>query len=166
MVKGLVKERGNPMKRLTYTHASIDTITQWVREKGFAVGKNVVNHLLWGLGFSLRGNKKALHKKTHKDRDRQFRYIDRLADGFLKSNNPVVSIDAKKTEKVGNFANPGKTWQAKGENTLVEDHNFGRKDTKGKIMKAIPYAVYDIRQNKGYVNVGTDHNTGSLPLNP
>lgn len=162
LIKTLVKEKGNPMKHLTYTHASIDTITAWTREKGYEVGKTVVNHILWGLGFSLQGNKKALHKKTHKDRDKQFQYIDRLAGGFLASDNPVISIDAKKTEKVGNFANSGKTYQQKGEATLVEDHDFGIKDTRGKIIKAIPFGIYDIKRNKGYVNIGIDHNTAEF----
>lgn len=164
IVEKLVRERGNPMKHLLYTHVSIDTLTTLVREKGYDLGKTVVNHILWGLGFSLKGNKKALHTKSHKDRDHQFRYIDRLADGFLKSGSPVISIDAKKTEKVGNFTNQGKTYQQKGKATFVEDHDFGKKDTRGKILKAIPYGVYDIKRNKGYVNVGTDHNTAEFAV--
>jgi hypothetical protein len=166
IVQKLVRERGNPMKHLLYTHVSIDTLTALVKEKGYDLGKTVVNHILWGLGFSLKGNKKALHTKSHKDRDRQFRYIDRLADGFLRSFNPVISIDAKKTEKVGNFTNSGKTYQEKGKATLVEDHDFGKKDkTKNnRVIKAIPYGIYDIQKNKGYVNVGVDHNTAEFAV--
>jgi Rhodopirellula transposase DDE domain len=128
------------------------------------VGKNVVNRMLWSLGFSLKGNKKALHTKSHTDRDKQFRYIDRLADGFLKSFNIVISIDAKKTEKVGNYTNAGKTYQQKGEAVQVEDHDFGKKDTRGKVIKAIPFGIYEIQRNKGYVNVGTDHNTAEFAV--
>jgi transposase len=166
VVKKLVKERGNPMKHLLYTHVSIDTLTELVKKKGYTIGKNVVNRILWKLGFSLKGNKKALHTKTHKDRDKQFWYIDRLVDGFLKACNIVISIDAKKTEKVGNFTNPGKTYQQKGEATLGEDHDFGKKDKKqnNRIIKAIPYGIYDIQKNKGYVNVGTDHNTAEFAV--
>lgn len=164
VIQQMVKERGNPMKHLLYTHVSIDTLTELVREKGYHLGKNVVNSILWGLGFSLKGNKKALHTKSHKDRDRQFHYIDRLADGFIRSSNPVTSIDAKKTEKVGNYTNPGKTYQQKGVATLVEDHDFGKKDKSGNIIKAIPYGIYDIKENKGYVNVGTDHNTAEFAV--
>jgi hypothetical protein len=153
------------MKHLLYTHLSIDKLTEAVRGKGYTLGKNVVNKMLWNLGFSLKGNKKALHKKSHKDRDKQFRYIDRLVDGFLKTFNIVLSIDAKKTEKVGNYTNPGKTYQEKGEATLVEDHDFGEKDKKTKkIIKAIPFGIYDIKGNKGYVNVGTDHNTAEFAV--
>lgn len=164
VIQQLVKERGNPMRHLLYTHVSIDTLTELVKEKGYVLGKNVVNRILWGLGFSLKGNKRALHKKTHKDRDKQFRYIDRMAEGFLNSSNIVISIDAKKTEKVGNYANPGKTYQEKGSAILVEDHDFGKKDRKGNIIKAIPFGVYEIRRNKGYVNVGVDHNTAEFAV--
>lgn len=160
----IIKPRGNPMKHLLYTHLSIDTLTEKIREKGYVLGKNVVNRLLWNLGFSLQANRKELHKKSHKDRDKQFRYIDRLVDGFLKTFNIVVSIDAKKTEKVGNFKNPGKTYQKKGEAMLVEDHDFGKKDKNNRIIKAIPFGVYDVKKNKGYVNVGTDHNTAEFAV--
>ena len=164
IIQQMVKERGNPMKHLLYTHISIDTLTSLIKDKGYVIGKNVVNRILWGLGFSLKGNKKALHKKTHKDRDRQFKYIDKLVDGFLKTSNIVISIDAKKTEKVGNFTNSGKTYQQKGEAILVEDHDFGKKNTKGNVIKAIPFGIYDIRENKGYVSVGTDHNTAEFAV--
>jgi len=164
VVKKLVKERGHPMKRLLYTHVSIDTLTDLVKKKGYAVGKNVINRILWGLGFSLKGNKKALHTKSHKDRDKQFRYIDRLADGFIKAFNIVISIDAKKTEKVGNFTNAGRTYQQKGEAIRVEDHDFGKKDKRGKIIKAMPFGIYEIKRNKGYVNVGVDHNTAEFAV--
>jgi hypothetical protein len=164
VVQQMVKERGNPMKHLLYTHVSIDTLTDLVQAKGYQVGKNVIHRILWSLGFSLKGNKKALHKKTHRDRDKQFHYIDRLADGFIRSRNPVISIDAKKTEKVGNYSHPGKTYQQKGESVLVEDHDFGKKDTKGNVIKAIPFGIYEIQRNKGYVNVGCDHNTAEFAV--
>lgn len=159
ILTALIKPRGNPMKHLLYTHLSIDTLTTAIRDQGYTIGKNVVNRLLWNLGFSLQSNKKELHKKTHHDRDKQFKYIDRLVDGFLKACNIVISIDAKKTEKVGNYKNQGKTYQQKGEATLVEDHDFGKKDKNNRVIKAIPFGIYDIQKNKGYVNVGIDHNT-------
>ncbi|TAK97473.1 MAG: ISAzo13 family transposase, partial [Rhodospirillaceae bacterium] len=85
-------------------------------------------------------------------------------DGFLKTCNIVISIDAKKTEKVGNFTNPGKTYQEKGTTTLVEDHDFGKKDATGQVIKAIPFGIYEIQRNRGYVNVGTDHNTAAFAV--
>ena len=145
------------MKQLHWTHISIDKLTKIIREAGYRIGKTVVNHVLWELGYSLQANKKNLHKKSHKDRDKQFRYIDRLANWFVRSGNVVVSIDAKKTEKVENFKNIGKTYQKKGEAVQVEDHDFGR-------IKAIPFGVYDIKENKGFVNVGIDHNTAEFAV--
>jgi transposase len=79
----------------------------------------------------------------------KLRNVGRLADGFLKSFTIVISIDAKKTEKVGNYTNAGKTYQQKGEAVQVEDHDFGKKDTRGKVIKAIPFGIYDIQRNKG-----------------
>lgn len=157
IVKQLIKPAGSPVKQITWTHLSIDTITVKVQQAGYQVGKNIINRLLWKLGYSLKGNNKTLHKKSHKDRDKQFRYIDRLADGFIKSGNPVTSIDAKKTEKVGNFKNNGKVYSGKGEATLVKDHDFGK-------IKAIPFGIYDIKRNIGFVNVGIDHNTAEFAV--
>ena len=157
MVKEIIKPAGSPVKRITWTHLSIDTITAKVQQAGYQIGKNIINRLLWKLGYSLQVNKKALHKKSHKDRDKQFRYIDRLANGFIKSGNPVNSIDAKKTEKVGNFKNNGKVYAKKGEAIQVEDHDFGK-------TKAIPFGIYDIQQNTGFVNVGMDHNTAEFAV--
>ena len=156
-IAALIKTKGDPVKQLRWTHLSIDKLTKAIRLSGYAIGKNIVNHVLWELGYSLQANKKELHKKSHKDRDKQFRYIDRLSDGFIKSGNPVTSIDAKKTEKVGNFKNNGKVYAKKGEAILVEDHDFGK-------IKAIPYGIYDIRKNKGFVNVGMDHNTAEFAV--
>lgn len=165
ILESIIKPKGNPMKRLLYTHLSIDKLTDKMKEKGYLIGKNVVNHLLWSLGFSLQSNKKNLHKKSHKDRDKQFRYIDRLADGFIKTFNIVISIDAKKTEKVGNFKNNGKTYREKGKPLLVENHDFAKKDkSTGRLLKAIPFGIYDIRDNKGFVNVGVDHNTAEFAV--
>jgi len=163
VLKGIIKERGNPMKHISYTHLSIDKLTAILREKGYKIGKNAVNRMLWALDFSLQGNKKELHKMSHKDRDKQFLYLDRLADGFLTTQNIVISIDAKKTEKVGNYKNPGKAYRKKGEPIKVEDHDFGKKEKGSKrIIKAIPFGVYDIRLNTGHVNVGVDHNTAEF----
>lgn len=160
----IIKPRGNPVKHLLWTHLSIDKLTEEIKSKGYIIGRTVIGRVLRGMGFSLLANRKELHKKSHKDRDKQFRYIDRLVDGFLKTANIVISIDAKKTEKVGNFKNNGKTYQQKGQAVRVEDHDFGERDLDGRIIKAIPFGVYDIKENKGHVNVGTDHNTAEFAV--
>jgi hypothetical protein len=161
-VDKIIKKSGNPMKHITWTHLSIDKITAELRRRGYAITKTPVNRLLRQEKFSLRKNQKELHKKSHPDRDAQFRYIDELADNYLKLGDMVTSIDAKKTEKIGNFKNDGTTYSKPGEATLVEDHDFGNKDDNGSIIKAIPFGVYDIKLDKGYINVGTDHNTSEL----
>lgn len=167
-VDKIIHKSGDPMKHITWTHLSIDKITAELRKRGYAITKAPVNRLLWKEKFSLRKNQKELHKKSHPDRDAQFRYIDELADKYLTSGDMVTSIDAKKTEKIGNFKNEGATYSKPGEATLVQDHDFGNKHTagsqKGQIIKAIPFGVYDIKLNKGYVNVGTDHNTSELAV--
>lgn len=164
----IIKKSGSPMKHITWTHLSIDKITAELRRRGHVITKTPVNRLLWQEKFSLRKNQKELHKKSHPDRDAQFNYIDEQADKYLQSGDMVTSIDAKKTEKIGNFKNDGVTYQKQGEAVLVEDHDFGNKETrgtkKGQIIKAIPFGIYDIKLNKGYVNVGTDHNTSELAV--
>lgn len=164
----IIHKSGNPMKHITWTHLSIDKITAELRKRGYAITKAPVNRLLWEEKFSLRKNQKELHKTSHPDRDAQFRYIDEQADKYLNAGDMVTSIDAKKTEKIGNFSNNGATYRKQGRPDLVEDHDFGDKHTsgvrKGQIIKAIPFGIYDIKLNKGYVNVGTDHNTSELAV--
>lgn len=156
-IAALIQTKGDPVKQLQWTHISIEKITKHISDAGYTIGKNIVNHILWELGYSLQANRKELHKKSHEDRDTQFRYIDRLADGFIRSNNPVTSIDAKKTEKVGNLKNAGRVYAKNGEAIQVEDHDFSKR-------KAIPFGIYDIKENKGFVNVGMDHNTAEFAV--
>lgn len=167
-VDKIIHKSGDPMKHITWTHLSIDKITAELRRRGYAITKTPVNRLLWQEKFSLRKNQKELHKKSDPDRNDQFNYVDQQADKYIQSGDIVISIDAKKTEKIGNFKNDGVTYSKPGEATLVEDHDFGNKETsgdkKGQIIKAIPFGVYDIKLNKGYVNVGTDHNTSELAV--
>jgi|SRR5664279_5246029 len=167
-VDKIIHKSGDPMKHITWTHLSIDKITAELRRRGYAITKTPINRLLWKEKFSLRKNQKELHKKSDPDRDAQFNYIDEQAGKYLQSGDMVTSIDAKKTEKIGNFKNDGATYSKQGEATLVDDHDFGHKHTegtqKGQIIKAIPFGVYDIKLDKGYVNVGTDHNTSELAV--
>lgn len=164
----IIHKSGDPMKHIIWTHLSIDKITAELKQQGYAIGKNAVNRLLWQEGYTLKKNQKELHKKSDPDRDAQFRYIDELANKYLNSGDMITSIDAKKTEKIGNFKNDGSTYSKKAQATQVEDHDFGNKHTsgtqKGQIIKAIPFGVYDIKLNKGYVNVGIDHNTSELAV--
>jgi hypothetical protein len=162
----IIRKAGNPMKHIIWTHLSIDKITAELVRRGYSITKNPVNHLLWQEKFSLRKNRKELHKKSDPDRDAQFNYIDEQADKYLKSGDMVTSIDAKKTEKIGNFKNDGATYSRKDEAILVDDHDFGHTETKGKkkgqIIKATPFGIFDVKLNKAHINVGTDHNTSEF----
>jgi hypothetical protein len=116
--------------------------------------------VLRGQGFVLRGNAKVLEGTRHPDRDAQFRHINEVAEVFLAAGDPVASIDAKKKEMVGNFANPGRTWHPAGAPVKVRDHDF----LDPALGVAIPFGVYDIAANTGWVNVGVDHGTAAFAV--
>jgi hypothetical protein len=140
------------------------TVEKWVRSTlrqlsealgklGFDVGYVTVGRLLRDLGFSLKGNRKQFTGPPHPDRDRQFRYMGRVKNCFLAAGHPVISVDTKKKELIGNFKNPGRTWCREAEEVNVYDFP---QDAEGR---AIPYGIYDITHNMGYVAVGTSADT-------
>ena len=111
-------------------------------------------------GFSLQGNAKTVEGKRHPDRDAQFRYISEQVREHQAAGDPVVSVDAKKKELVGEFKNGGREWRPKGEPARVSTHDFPDRE----LGKAIPYGVYDLAANAGWVNVGTDHDTAAFAV--
>ena len=119
-----------------------------------------VADLLHRLDYSLQANAKTLEGASHPDRDAQFQYINSRVKGFLRRHQPVISVDTKKKELVGNFKNGGKEWQPKREPEKVEIHDFASPE----FPKVIPYGVYDIGKNMGWINVGTDHDTASFAV--
>ena len=126
--------------------------------RGHWCSKNTVARLLAADGFSLQGNSRTIEGRRHPDRDAQFRYINERATEFLAAGDPVISVDTKKKEPVGQYANHGRSWRPKGKPVRVRDHDFP--DPKEGI--AIPYGVYDVGANAGFVNVGTDHDTAGV----
>ena len=152
--------RGDPMSPLRWTCKSIRILAAELRSCGYRISYRVVGELLKGLGYSLQGNVKTTEGADHPDRDKQFKYINELAEGFLEGNSPVISVDTKKKELVGNFKNGGQEWSPKGEPVKVNMHDFPDKN-KGK---AVPYGVYDIGQNVGWVNVGCDGDTAKFAV--
>jgi hypothetical protein len=116
--------------------------------------------MLGDLGFSLQANRKTREGNQHPDRDAQFEYINRKVRSFQRRRQPVISVDAKKRELVGDFANDGREWHRKGQPERVRTHDF--KDEE--LGVAIPYGVYDPTQNNGWVNVGIDHNTAEFAV--
>jgi hypothetical protein len=148
---------GNPENPLTYTTKSTRKIKEILNEKEYKIGHNVVADILEELGYSLQLNQKMLQigEGQHLDRNSQFEFINGKVKQFLKSRDPVISIDAKKKELVGNFKNNGRAY-CKGKNpTKVLDHDFPIKE----LGKVTPYGIYDINKNEGFVNLGISKDT-------
>lgn len=150
-----------------WTSHSLEHITKAVTGRGFRIAENTVRRILKDKGYALKANKKDIEGgKDHPDRDAQFRFINMRGLRMQLKGQPILSIDAKKTEKIGNMKNNGREWTAPGEETTVDVYDFGKKDPKKKsrIMKAIPYGVYDVLKKQGFVNVGIDHNTAEFAV--
>ena len=153
---------GNPENPLRYTTKSLRNIANCLSEKGYNVGKTSVANILVELGYSLQQNRKYIEPgEQHPDRDEQFKFINSMAHQFMQDKNPVISVDTKKKELIGNYKNGGQEYCPKGEAVKVNDHDFIDKE-KGK---ASPYGVYDITLNKGFVNVTTFPDTGAFASN-
>jgi hypothetical protein len=151
--------RGDPESPLRWTSKSTAKLAEELRAMGHQVGESTVRHLLkQELGYSLQANAKAHEGADHPDRDAQFEYINAQADAFLRAGQPVVSVDTKKKEIVGDFKNGGREWLPKGEPERVRVHDF----LDPQLGKAIPYGVYDVGRNEAWVSVGIDHDTAEF----
>jgi transposase len=161
-LKALVdpETRGDPMSPLVWTTKSTRNLASALTRMGHAVSDRTVARMLAGLGFSLQGNAKVTEGRQHEDRDAQFRYINDRVKEFLAAGLPVVSVDAKKKELVGDFKNGGREYQPKGSPVPVNVHDFMDK----QLGKAIPYGIYDMAANTGWVSVGTDHDTSAFAV--
>jgi Rhodopirellula transposase DDE domain len=154
------EERGDPVSPLRWTVKSTRTLAAELTARGHQVSAGTVGGLLRAQGFSLQGNAKVLEGSSHPDRDAQFRYINAQTAARVAAGEPVISVDAKKKELVGEFGNAGRQWRPAGEPARVRDHDFA---SEGE-GKAIPYGVYDLAANAGWVNVGTDHDTAAFAV--
>ena len=152
--------RGDPMSLLRWTCKSAAQLAAALRAQGHPVSERTVNRLLHDLGYSLQANRKTLEGSAHPDRDAQFQYINRRAKAFQKQGQPVVSVDTKKKEVVGQFRHGGREGSPQGQPEEVEVHDFPSK-TLGKV---IPYGVYDEATNTGWVSVGVDHDTAEFAV--
>ncbi len=150
---------GDPMSKLKWTCKSTRSIANCLKEKGLEVSHVTVMNILKEQGYSLQVNKKMLSGKEHPDRNEQFLYINKIVNRFVKEENPVISVDTKKKELVGNFKNNGQTWRK--EQREVLDHDF-RSYADGI---AIPYGAYDVKRNEGFVNVGLSSDTSEFAVN-
>ncbi len=142
--------RGDPMSPLRWTCKSAAKLATELQARGHAVSERSVNRLLHDLDYSLQSNRKTIEGKGHPDRDAQFQYINRRVQAFQRQGQPVVSVDAKKKELVGQFRNGGREWQPQGQPKEVEVYDFAKRD----LGKAIPYGIYDQTTDTGWVSVG------------
>ncbi len=152
--------RGDPESPLRWTSKSTYQLAAALRAQGHPVGPWKVGQMLRDLGYSLQGTRKTKEGKQHADRDAQFDHINQTASDFQTRGQPVVSVDTKKKELVGDFANGGREWQACGCPEAVRGHDFPDKE----LGKAIPYGVYDLTVNQGWVSVGVDHDTAAFAV--
>lgn len=152
--------RGDPMSPLRWTTKSTRNLAAELTRQGHRVSADVVGDVLREEGFSLQGNAKTMEGKQHPDRDGQFRHINEQARTFQQAGDPVISVDCKKKELVGPYKNAGRQWCPKGDPVRVGTHDFPDKD----LGKAVPYGIYDLAANTGWVNVGTDHDTAAFAV--
>jgi len=150
-------ERGDPQSPLRWTTKSLRHLAEELTRQGHPVSAPTAGNLLRENGFSLQGNAKTLEGKQHADRDAQFRYISEQVKDHQAAGEPVVSVDTKKREQLGRLPMAGREWRPKGEPVQVEDHSFFF--TGPDVEQAIPYGIYDISRDTGWVNVGVDHDT-------
>jgi hypothetical protein len=150
-------ERGDPESPLRWTTKSLRHLATELTRQGHPVSAPTVGQLLRAAGFSLQANAKTLEGAQHRDRDAQFRYINEQVKDHQAGGEPVISVDTKKREQLGRLPMAGREWRPKGQPVKVEDHSFFF--TGPEVEQAIPYGIYDITRDSGWVNVGTDHDT-------
>jgi transposase len=155
--------RGSPMSPLRWTLKSTYQLSRELTAAGFSVSAELVRRLLHQMGYSLQAPAKANEGTVHPDRDGQFAHINALADERLAAGEPVISVDTKKKEIIGNFSNGGREWQPAGEPTRVNVHDFADR-ALGEFAKAIPYGVYDVGNDEGWVSVGDVADTAEFAV--
>jgi Rhodopirellula transposase DDE domain len=153
--------RGDPQSPLKWTCKSLRKLSAALRDMGHRVGRTVVGEFLHSLGYSLQANRKMREGSSHPDRDAQFCYINERVTAALAAGEPAISVDTKKKELVGDFKNGGREWRPKGAPEDVRVHDF----VIPELGRAVPYGVYDIADNVGWVSVGIDHDTAAFAVN-
>ena len=147
--------RGDPESPLRWTCKSLRVLAGELKAQGYPVSHSMIGELLHDMGYSLQANRKTSEGKQHPDRNEQFEFINLLVEEHLEKGNPVISVDAKKKELVGNFKNVGREWRPKGAPEQVNVYDF----LSGAKGRATPYGIYDIGKDEGWVNVGADKDT-------
>lgn len=152
--------RGEPNSSLLWTTKSLRNLSSELKTKGYNIGRDVVSRILKSEGYSLQSNRKTNEGKSHPDRDAQFQYINKQVTSFQNDGYPVISIDAKKKENVGNFKNNGQEWKPQNKPDKVNVYDF----PSYADGRATPYGIYDITQNKGWVSVGVNNDTAEFAV--
>ena len=152
--------RGDPMTPLRWTSKSLRGLAEQLRSQGHQVSATLVGRLLHEAGYSLQANSKTLEGAQHPDRDAQFRHIHDTVAAALAAGMPVLSVDCKKKELVGRYKNNGRDYRPAGDPEKVDVHDF-----IGEAGKAIPYGVYDVADNSGWVSIGVTHDTAQFAVN-
>ena len=159
-LEALLEPKGDPMSLVRWTTKSLANLVNALEAQGHHIKKSALAQVLHAQGFSLRANKKTIDGKAHADRDGQFAHINGTCQEFEQKGAPIISVDCKKKELLGNFKNHGREWQAKGEETCVNVYDF----LSLAAGKAIPYGIYDLVHKSGFVNVGIDHETAEFAV--
>jgi len=155
-----VEPKGDPMSLLRWTTKSLDHLVKALAATGHHIKKSALAEVLHAQGFALRANKKTIEGQSHADRSGQFAHINDTCKAFEQQGAPIISVDCKKKELLGNFKNNGREWQAKGAETSVNVYDF----VSLADGKAIPYGIYDLVHKNGFVNVGIDHETAAFAV--
>lgn len=156
----IIDPKGDPMGLVQWTTKSLTHLVVDLKNKKHIIKRTALRDLLISLNFSLKANKKNIEGISHPDRDYQFKHIKKTCEIFEQKGDPIISVDCKKKELIGNFKNNGREWQPKGTNQVVNVYDF-KSLADGK---AAPYGVYDTIKNTGFVNVGVDHDTASFAV--
>lgn len=162
ILEGLVEPltRGDPESPLRWTCKSTRTLSQELARLGYKASSRLVGVILRNKGYSLQANRKTLEGSQHPDRNAQFEHINGSVALQLKSKQPVISVDTKKKELIGNYMNRGSQWIAQGKPVKVNGHDF----PDPSVPRAHPYGIYELSRNRGFVNIGTDHDTASFAV--
>jgi transposase len=159
-LEGLLEPKGDPMSLLKWTWKSVAHLKAALQAMGHTIADTALREVLLSLGYRLAANKKNIEGSSHEDRDAQFAQIKERCQQFEHQGNPIISVDCKKKELLGTFKNNGCEWQARGEETEVNVYDF----LSLADGKAIPYGVYDLVHNRGFVHVGIDHDTAEFAV--
>src|SRR3989454_1749904 len=152
--------RGDPQSPLRWTCKSVRRLAAELTREGHRTSHRMVAALLQQLGYSLQANRKTIEGTRHPDRNAQFAHINARVRAYLRQGEPAISVDTKKKELVGNFKNAGREWRPRGQPRPVQVHDF----VQPELGRAIPYGVYDLGANTGWVSVGIDHDTAAFAV--